>query len=94
MSPPLCPPPSAPSWTDRARPLPACGAALELATAAKFSAARVWHDAQVSLLITNIGELVTNAPPDAVGSPGHPAPGFVAEHQAALVIDDGRVAWL
>ena len=52
-----------------------------------------WDDAAVSILITNIGELVTNAPPDAVGSPGHPAPGFVAEHQAALVIDDGRVAW-
>jgi imidazolonepropionase len=44
----------------------------------------VWHDAQVSLLITNIGELVTNAPPDGGwpdtgapdgGSPDGGAPG-------------------
>jgi imidazolonepropionase len=35
--------------------------------------APVWHDAQVSLLITNIGELVTNAPLDG-GSPGGGAP--------------------
>ena len=44
----------------------------------------MWHDAQVSLLITNIGELVTNAPPDGGwpdtgapdgGSPDGGAPG-------------------
>jgi imidazolonepropionase len=34
----------------------------------------VWHDAQVSLLITNIGELVTNAPP-GVEPPDRAAPG-------------------
>jgi imidazolonepropionase len=52
-----------------------------------------WDDAAVSILITNIGELVTNASPDGVAAPGLAAPGFVAQHQAALVIDDGRVAW-
>jgi imidazolonepropionase len=38
----------------------------------------------VSTLITNIGELVTNVPE---------AGGFTALSAAALVIDDGRVAW-
>src|ERR1700760_190986 len=41
-----------------------------------------------SLLITRIGELVTNA---ADGDAGHG--GFAAESDAALVIEDGRVAW-
>ena len=45
----------------------------------------------VSTLITNIGELVTNAPDD--GDPaGGPGP-FTALTGAALVVDDGRVAW-
>ncbi|HEU5417122.1 MAG TPA: imidazolonepropionase [Streptosporangiaceae bacterium] len=56
----------------------------------------------MSTLITNIGELVTNAPPDPVaapgagpvpGAPGFAAPGFAALHDAALVLDRGRVAW-
>jgi imidazolonepropionase len=45
----------------------------------------------VSTLITNIGELVSNAGPDHDPSAG-PGP-FHAEHDAALVIEDGRVAW-
>jgi imidazolonepropionase len=40
----------------------------------------------VSTLITNIGELVTNAP-DGGGR------GYAATADAALVIDDGRIAW-
>jgi imidazolonepropionase len=45
----------------------------------------------VSLLITNIGELVTNAPQDAVSvaSPGR----YDAVADAALVLDQGLVAW-
>jgi len=45
----------------------------------------------VSTLITNVGELVTNAAPDddPVRGPGS----FAALTSAALVIDDGRVAW-
>jgi imidazolonepropionase len=45
----------------------------------------------VSLLITNISELVTNAPREAVGvtSPGP----FEAIADAAIVLDAGRVAW-
>jgi imidazolonepropionase len=45
----------------------------------------------VSTLITNIGELVTNAAPgdDPAQGPGS----FAALTGAALVIDDGRVAW-
>src|SRR6201996_8125066 len=45
----------------------------------------------VSTLITNIGELVTNAPAgrDPAGGPGE----FVSQSGAALVIDEGRVAW-
>jgi imidazolonepropionase len=45
----------------------------------------------VSLLITNIGELVTNAPQDAVSvaSPGS----FEAIADAAIVLDAGLVAW-
>ena len=46
---------------------------------------------RVSVLITNIGELVTNAPLDAV-SVASPGP-FCAINDAALVIEDGRVAW-
>jgi imidazolonepropionase len=45
----------------------------------------------VSVLITNIGELVTNAPVDAV-SVASPGP-FAAISDAALVMDDGLVAW-
>ncbi len=41
----------------------------------------------MSVLITGIGELVTNAPPD--GEPG----GFAAMDDAALVIEGDRVAW-
>jgi imidazolonepropionase len=51
----------------------------------------VWHDAQVSVLITNIGELVTNAPVDAV-SVASPGP-FQAVEDAAIVLDGGLVAW-
>jgi imidazolonepropionase len=50
----------------------------------------------VSTLITNIGELVTNTPPDAppgVVAPGFAAPGFAALREAALVIEGGVVAW-
>ena len=48
----------------------------------------LWHDTAVSTLLTNIGELVTNAPhPDGGGGQ------FAAMAGAALVIDDGRVAW-
>jgi imidazolonepropionase len=59
----------------------------------------------VSVLITNIGELVTNAEPAQPGpaargiNPIHlgperfPARPFALLHDAALVIDDGLVAW-
>jgi imidazolonepropionase len=50
----------------------------------------------VSLLITNIGELVTNAPDagDGARSAGLAGPGpFAAIAGAALVVEDGRVAW-
>jgi imidazolonepropionase len=47
----------------------------------------------MSVLITNIGELVTNQPErDADLDPGGPGP-FAAIAGAALVIDEGRVAW-
>jgi imidazolonepropionase len=47
----------------------------------------------VSTLITNIGELVTNAPGSGSDS-GHPGPGpFAVIENAALVIEAGRVAW-
>jgi imidazolonepropionase len=43
----------------------------------------------VSTLITNIGELVTNAPEgDSAASPG-----FACLSDAALVIDDSKIAW-
>ena len=42
-----------------------------------------------SLLITGIGELVTNAP----GGSGLDAGGFAAVESAALVIEDGVIAW-
>ncbi len=45
----------------------------------------------MSTLITNIGELVSNAGPDTEPSAG-PGP-FQVQHGAALVIEDGRVAW-
>jgi imidazolonepropionase len=51
----------------------------------------VCHDARVSVLITNIGDLVTNAPRDAV-SVTSPGP-FEVIAAAALVLDDGLVAW-
>jgi imidazolonepropionase len=51
----------------------------------------------VSLLITNIGELVTNQPgPQSGDGPGPGLDGtrqFAAITEAALVIDQGRVAW-
>ena len=45
----------------------------------------------MSLLITNIGELVTNAPQDAV-SVASPGP-YAAITDAALVVDNGLIAW-
>ena len=42
-----------------------------------------------SLLITRIGELVTNAPADAGAGPG----AFAVLNDAALVIEGDRVAW-
>ena len=45
----------------------------------------------MSLLITNIGELVTNAPPDAASVA--PAGPFEALADAAIVLEDGQVAW-
>ena len=45
----------------------------------------------MSTLITNVGELITNAPPDR--DPDQGPGGFAALTAAALVIDDGRVAW-
>ena len=45
----------------------------------------------MSLLITHIGELVTNAPRDAV-SVASPGP-FEALADAAIVLDEGLVAW-
>ena len=45
----------------------------------------------MSTLITNIGELVTNAAPG--DDPGHGPGSFAAQAGAALVIDQGRVAW-
>ncbi len=45
----------------------------------------------MSLLITNIGELVTNAPRGA-GQPAGPGP-FASVGAAALVLDAGQVAW-
>ena len=47
----------------------------------------------MSTLITNIGELVTNAQPDAPADPALAPPGFAALPEAALVIEDGLVAW-
>jgi imidazolonepropionase len=52
---------------------------------------QLWHDAQVSVLITNIGELVTNAPREAV-SVTAPGP-FDVIAGAAVVLDGGLVAW-
>jgi imidazolonepropionase len=47
---------------------------------------------RMSTLITNIGELVTNALPPAAGTAGA-TPAFAALPDAALVLDGGRVAW-
>jgi imidazolonepropionase len=51
----------------------------------------VWEHAHVSVLITNIGELVTNAPLDAV-SVASPGP-YAVLNGAAIVLADGHVAW-
>jgi imidazolonepropionase len=51
----------------------------------------VWEHALVSVLITNIGELVTNAPRAAV-SVASPGP-YAALADAAIVLADGLVAW-
>ncbi|MCW2908574.1 MAG: imidazolonepropionase [Actinomycetia bacterium] len=45
----------------------------------------------MSTLITNVGELVTNAAPG--DEPGRGPGSFAALTGAALIIDDGRVAW-
>jgi imidazolonepropionase len=63
-------------------------AGRQLARTAPFP---LWNDAHVSVLITNIGELVTNAPRDAV-SVASPGP-FEAIPDAAVVLDAGLVAW-
>jgi imidazolonepropionase len=48
----------------------------------------------VSILITNIGELITNQPErDATGQPAGIAEAGSVISDAALVIDEGRVAW-
>ena len=47
----------------------------------------------MSLLITNIGELVTNQPEPGAGTGPGTAGRFAAVASAALVIDEGRVAW-
>jgi imidazolonepropionase len=52
---------------------------------------QIWHDAQVSFLINNIGELVTNSPADN-GEAAGVGP-FASLAGAALVIDAGQVAW-
>src|SRR5205814_9969436 len=46
----------------------------------------------MSTLITNIGELVTNAPPDAAPDDRR-AGRFASVRSAAVVMDAGRVAW-
>jgi imidazolonepropionase len=45
----------------------------------------------VSTLLTNIGELVTNSPGGGGGPPGPGA--FASIPDAAVVVEDGRVAW-
>src|SRR5258708_5445273 len=51
------------------------------------------REAAVSVLITDVGELVTNQPGIQAGA-GREGPGpFAALAGAALVIDEGRVAW-
>ena len=48
----------------------------------------------MSILITNIGELITNQPErDATGRPADVADAGFVISDAALVIDEGRVAW-
>ncbi|MGH3164785.1 MAG: amidohydrolase family protein, partial [Trebonia sp.] len=46
-----------------------------------------------SLLITRIGELVTNVPPDQGRADHGQGAGFAAVEDAALVIEDDRVVW-
>jgi len=53
---------------------------------------RPWHATQMSVLITNIGELVTNQP-GPQSQEDDPAPRFASMTGAALVIADGQVAW-
>lgn len=53
----------------------------------------MWQHTRVSTLITNIGELVTNAPEAEAGSASGGAVGFVAFGHAALVVEGGRVVW-
>jgi imidazolonepropionase len=59
----------------------------------RFSAAAplLWDHALMSVLITNIGELVTNAPVDAV-SVASPGP-YAVMRDAAIVLDGDTVAW-
>jgi imidazolonepropionase len=59
----------------------------------RFSATArpLWEHALMSVLITNIGELITNAPVDAV-SVASPGP-YAAIGDAAIVLDGGTVAW-
>jgi|HubBroStandDraft_2_1064218.scaffolds.fasta_scaffold112054_2 imidazolonepropionase len=67
--------------------------AVAAAQRIRFSAPALplWEYALVSVLITNIGELVTNAPLDAV-SVASPGP-YAAMTDAAIVLADGLVAW-
>ena len=46
----------------------------------------------MNTLITNIGELVTNAPAGG-DEPGRERGGFAAVNNAALIMDDERIAW-
>ena len=46
-----------------------------------------------SLLIAQIGELVTNAPEAGGAGPGSGPGSFAAINDAALVIEDDRVVW-
>jgi imidazolonepropionase len=47
----------------------------------------------VSTLITNIGELVTNAPEAGGAADGRDPSGFAALNDVAVVIEQGRIAW-
>jgi imidazolonepropionase len=67
------------------------GAGELLAGRRRGPPAAVWDHALVSVLITNIGELVTNAPREAV-SVTSPGP-YSALAEGAIVLADGLVAW-